>query len=238
MSSRGRPATAVRRVDADAAVATDLGIDRDARGTQRFDVSVHGSHRHLERLGELGGGGAALQLQAQEELDESAGAHVATLVVNPDMVCQGSWLTLRSSTTIRRTNPMTISIVNPAELHDPTLFGYSHSASVAAGSELVFVAGQYASGPNGEVVAGAFADQVGQAFRNVGAALAAHGLEFAQVVQLRSYVVGHDFDKLGAIGQAVFGIWGGLPPTHTVIGVAALATPEIMFEVEAIAVRP
>lgn len=28
------------------------------------------------------------------------------------------------------------------------------------------------------------------------------------------------------------------PPTHTVIGVASLATPEIHFEVEAVAARP
>ena len=30
----------------------------------------------------------------------------------------------------------------------------------------------------------------------------------------------------------------GNPPTQTVIGVASLATPEILFEVEAVAARP
>lgn len=132
---------------------------------------------------------------------------------------------------------MTHTIVNPPELHDPTAFGYSHSAVVPAGSDLVIVAGQYGSGPNGEVVSDAFGDQVEQAFRNIGAALTAHGLELGHVVQLRTYVVGLDVEKLGTIGQTVGGIWGGVPPTQTVIGVAGLAMPDILFEVEAVAAR-
>lgn len=133
---------------------------------------------------------------------------------------------------------MTHTIVNPPELHDPTAFGYSHSAVVPARSDLVIVAGQYGSGPNGEVVSDAFGDQVEQAFRNVGAALAAHGLELGHVVQLRTYVVGLDVEKLGTIGRTVGGIWGGVPPTQTVIGVAGLAMPDILVEVEAVAARP
>ena len=130
------------------------------------------------------------------------------------------------------------SIVNPPELHDPTSFGYSHSATVPTGAALVLVAGQYGSGPNGEVVSIVFVDQVWQAFHNVEVALAAHGLDLSHIVQLRSYVVQHDFDKLGTVVHAVQGLWGTVPPTHTVIGVASLATPDIMFEVEAVAVRP
>ena len=129
------------------------------------------------------------------------------------------------------------SIVNPPELHDPTAFGYSHSAAVPSGAAIVFVAGQYASGPSGEVVAGDFGGQVAQVFRNIAAALAAHGLELRHVVQLRTYVVGLDMAKLGAVGQAVGGIWGSEPPTHTVVGVAGLAMPDIHVEIEAIAAR-
>ncbi len=130
------------------------------------------------------------------------------------------------------------TIANPTELHDPVAFGYSHTASVAAGSELVFVAGQYASNAVGEVVSGEFGEQVEQAFGNLGVALADHGLDLRHVVQLRTYVVDHDFGKLGAIVEAVRDGWGATPPTHTVIGVAGLATPEVLFEVEAIAARP
>jgi enamine deaminase RidA (YjgF/YER057c/UK114 family) len=133
---------------------------------------------------------------------------------------------------------MSHTIVNPAGLHDPVPFGYSHTAAVAAGAELVVVAGQYGSGPDGAVVSAGFAEQVGQAFRNLGVALAAHDLELIHVVQLRTYVVGLDGAKLGAIGQAVGSTWGATPPTQTVIGVAGLALPEILFEVEAVAARP
>jgi len=75
-------------------------------------------------------------------------------------------------------------------------------------------------------------------FLNLGVALAAHGLDLGHVVQLRTYVVDHDFDKLGSISAAVRQGWGANPPTQTLIGVASLALPDILFEVEAIAARP
>lgn len=132
---------------------------------------------------------------------------------------------------------MSHTIVNPAGLHDPAPFGYSHTAAVAAGSELVLVAGQYGSGTDGAVVSPEFNEQLQQAFRNLEVALDAHGLGLSDVVQLRTYVVGIDFEKLGAIGQAVGLSSGGKLPTNTVIGVAGLAMPDILFEVEALAVR-
>ena len=51
-------------------------------------------------------------------------------------------------------------------------------------------------------------------------------------------MVDPDFEKLGVIGQAVRSGRGGTPPTQTVIGVAGLAMPDILFEVEAVAARP
>lgn len=132
---------------------------------------------------------------------------------------------------------MSPTVVNPAGLHDPVPFGYSHTAAVPAGAQLVLVSGQYGSGPDGAVVSTEFAAQVAQAFDNLGVALAAHGLDLGHIVQLRTYVVDLDFDKLGVIGQAVQAGCGDTPPTQTVIGVAGLATPEIRFEVEAMAVR-
>ena len=133
---------------------------------------------------------------------------------------------------------MSHTITNPDGLHDPAPYGYSHTAAVPAGAGLVFVSGQYGSGEDGQVVSPEFAPQVERAFRNLGTALAAHGLDLTHVAQLRTYVVGPDFEKLGIIGQAVGSATGGTLPTQTVIGVAALAAPDILFEVEAVAVRP
>ncbi|ASO18647.1 enamine deaminase RidA (YjgF/YER057c/UK114 family) [Actinoalloteichus hoggarensis] len=132
---------------------------------------------------------------------------------------------------------MSLTIVNPAGLHDPVARGYSHTAVVPAGAELILIAGQYGSTPAGEVVSADFAEQVRQTFHNIGVALAAHGLELGDVVQLRTYVVNHDVGRLGPIAAAVGEIWGSTPPTQTLIGVAALATPDVLFEVEAVAVR-
>lgn len=129
------------------------------------------------------------------------------------------------------------AFVNPAELHDPAPFGYSHTATVPAGTELVLVSGQYGSDESGTVVSPEFGAQVRQAFRNLGVALATHQLELSHVVQLRTYVVGHDFDRLGALVEAVRSVWGETPPTQTVLGVVSLATPDMLFEVEAVAAR-
>ncbi|KRV48222.1 endoribonuclease L-PSP [Wenjunlia vitaminophila] len=133
---------------------------------------------------------------------------------------------------------MAHALVNPDGLHDPVPFGYSHTATVPAGTELVLVAGQYGSGPDGAVVSADFTEQVKQAFRNIGVALAAHGLDLSHVVQLRTYVVDHDVSKLGPIAAAVQEGWGAEPPTQTLIGVASLAAPDVLFEVEAVAARP
>ncbi|MGW4701604.1 RidA family protein [Streptomyces sp. NPDC004285] len=133
---------------------------------------------------------------------------------------------------------MAHAFVHPEGLHDPVPFGYSHTAAVPAGSDLVLVAGQYGSGPDGAVVSADFAEQVRQAFHNVGVALSAHGLGLGHVVQLRTYVVNHDVGKLAPIAAAVREAWGKEPPTQTLIGVASLAAPDVLFEVEALAVRP
>ncbi|MEU7062895.1 Rid family hydrolase [Streptomyces sp. NPDC046161] len=132
---------------------------------------------------------------------------------------------------------MAHALVNPEGLHDPVPFGYSHTVSVPEGSELVLVAGQYGSGPDGAIVSTDFSEQVRQTFRNIGTALAAHGLGLGDVVQLRTYVVDHDLGKLGPIAAAVREGWGGKPPTQTLLGVASLAAPDVLFEVEAVAVR-
>lgn len=127
--------------------------------------------------------------------------------------------------------------INPAELHDPVPWGYSHTARVPSGCDLVFVSGQYASSPDGRVVSPGFAAQVHGALDNLGVALAAHDLTLADVVHTRMYVVDLAGPKLGVIAEAVAARWGGRPPTSTLIGVAALATPDMVFEVEAVAAR-
>ncbi|MGV9409051.1 RidA family protein [Nocardia sp. NPDC003693] len=130
---------------------------------------------------------------------------------------------------------MSIEFVNPAELHDPTGFGYSHIARVSG--ELVFIAGQYDSDAQGHTGDADFATQVSNAFANLGKALRAVGLDYADVAQLRTFIVDHDLDKLTVLGKKIAEIWGDRPPAQTLAGVAALALPGMKFEVDATAVR-
>jgi enamine deaminase RidA (YjgF/YER057c/UK114 family) len=133
---------------------------------------------------------------------------------------------------------MTHTLFNPAGLHDPTPFGYSHTAQVPAGSGLVLISGQYGANPDGSLVSPHFADQVERALHHLTVALAAHGLTLEHVAQLRTYVVGIDFEKLAVLGQAMGERFGGRLPTQTLIGVAGLALPGMLYEVEAVAVQP
>ncbi|GGN81334.1 RidA family protein [Nocardia rhizosphaerihabitans] len=130
---------------------------------------------------------------------------------------------------------MSVEIINPAELHDPTGFGYSHVARVTG--ELVLIAGQYDSDGDGHTTTTDFAGQVDRAFGNLGIALRAAGLDYGDVAQLRTFIVEHDLDKLTILGKKIAEIWGDRPPVQTLLGVAALALPGMLFEVDAVAVR-
>ncbi|GAQ53759.1 RidA family protein [Streptomyces acidiscabies] len=128
------------------------------------------------------------------------------------------------------------TITNPPALHDPTPFGYSHV--VSAPGELVFVAGQYASDETGSPVPGDFATQAELAFTRLESALAAVGLGLQHVVRLGTFVVDHDADKLQALGKVLHARFGDRLPAQTLNGVASLALPGMLFEVDAVAVRP
>jgi enamine deaminase RidA (YjgF/YER057c/UK114 family) len=130
---------------------------------------------------------------------------------------------------------MSIHLSNPADLHDPVQFGYSHVARVTG--ELVLIAGQYDSDDQGHTTTDDFALQVERAFANLGKALRSEGLDYADVAQLRTFIVDHDLTRLEALGAVVARIWGDRPPVQTLNGVASLALPGMLFEVDALAVR-
>lgn len=128
------------------------------------------------------------------------------------------------------------TITNPATLHDPTPFGYSHA--VSAPGELVFIAGQYASDSTGAPVPADFATQVELALDRLQSALEGVGLGYENVVRLGSFIVDHDMEKLEALGKVLHARFGDRLPAQTLSGVAALALPGMLFEIDATAVRP
>ena len=129
---------------------------------------------------------------------------------------------------------MTLELINPEEL--PTPESYTH-VIVAAGSRLVFVAGQVADDAQGNLVGhGDLAAQARQAFANVGRSLAAAGAGPEQVAKLTIYVVHHRPEYLPDISEARMAVFGDHKPADTLVGVETLAEPGYLIEVEAIAV--
>jgi enamine deaminase RidA (YjgF/YER057c/UK114 family) len=77
---------------------------------------------------------------------------------------------------------------------------------------------------------------------NIGTALDAVGGSFDDVAKLTIYVVDWSPDKMAALGAGALEAAGrlGVNPVKptTLIGVAALGEPDLLIEVEAIAVLP
>jgi enamine deaminase RidA (YjgF/YER057c/UK114 family) len=110
---------------------------------------------------------------------------------------------------------------------------------VTGPAKTIYVGGQDAVDTSGSIVGkGDFKAQSEQVIKNVQAALAATGAGLEHVVKWNIYVMqGQDL----RVGFEVFQrIWGGRPnpPTITGIFVAALAHPDFLLEIDAVAVVP
>jgi enamine deaminase RidA (YjgF/YER057c/UK114 family) len=128
---------------------------------------------------------------------------------------------------------MATKFLNPREIHAP-VGPYSHTALVAPGDQILFLAGQVGIRPDGSIP-DSVAEQAEAAFANVRACLAAHGLGVDAVVKLGVFVLpGQDLQALRAIREKHF---GAHRPTSTTVCVPQLASPAFLVEVEAIAVK-
>jgi enamine deaminase RidA (YjgF/YER057c/UK114 family) len=108
----------------------------------------------------------------------------------------------------------------------------------AVGKRTIYTAGQVSIDENGVLVgASDLSAQTTQVMRNVGLALAAVGVTYADIVKITTYVVGYKPEHRAIIGKARAPFFEGrTPPASTLVGVAALALPEWLIEIEAIAV--
>jgi enamine deaminase RidA (YjgF/YER057c/UK114 family) len=124
--------------------------------------------------------------------------------------------------------------INPEGVSQPT--GYTHV--VKGQGTMVFVSGQIAMDAQGNVVgAGDFETQARQVFENLKACLAAAGATFADVVKMTTFVVNYNPELRPALAavRAAY-LPQDKPPASTLVGVQALARPDLMIEVEAVAV--
>jgi len=135
---------------------------------------------------------------------------------------------------------MPVQLLNPEGLPRPEHY---RQMAVAEGSRTVYLAGQVARDGEGNPVGdGDLAAQVEQAYLNVATALAAVDGSFDDVAKLTLYVVDWSADKLPALGEGVARAAArlGVDPVKpvTLLSVAGLGEPDLLVEVEAVAVLP
>ena len=122
---------------------------------------------------------------------------------------------------------------NPPALSTPT--GYTHVVEVTGPAKTVYVAGQIAFDKEGKLVgAGDMAAQAEQVFKNLQAALETAGAKFSDVVKMNTYIT--DMSKAPAVREVRARYFGQTAPASTLVQVSALARPELMLEIEVIAV--
>jgi 2-iminobutanoate/2-iminopropanoate deaminase len=123
----------------------------------------------------------------------------------------------------------------------PALGMYSHGMTAPAG-EIVVVAGQVGVNRAGKVVGpGDVGAQTKQALDNVRAVLQAAGSRMGEVIRFQTFLT-HAADIEGFM-QARHEVFprhfpGGVYPPNTLLIVSRLVKPELLVEIEAMAVKP
>jgi 2-iminobutanoate/2-iminopropanoate deaminase len=116
--------------------------------------------------------------------------------------------------------------------HGRTL--YSHVVAVE-GKRMVFVSGQLSRDAQGNIVGrGDMRAQVRQVAENVRAALAAAGAKPSDLVMTTTYVT--DIDEFFKHVDVRTEMFGPEPPTSTTVEVRRLSHPDLMVEMNAVAV--
>jgi enamine deaminase RidA (YjgF/YER057c/UK114 family) len=127
---------------------------------------------------------------------------------------------------------MAVTLLNPKGMPQIDIY---HQVAVASGSKTVYLAGQvdWSGAPD-------LATQAENAYVNVHTALAGAGATFADLVQVKIYVVDWTPDKmpelLKGLENAMARVGETAQPPATLIGVATLDVPEHQVEIEAVAV--
>lgn len=130
---------------------------------------------------------------------------------------------------------MAKQVINPAGLPEPR--GFNHGLLVDGG-ELLFLAGQDASGPDGEIVAsGDLIGQFEQVMQNLAAVIDEAGGSTHDLMKLNIYVADRDeyVANLEPLGE-VFGRYVDVYPAMALIEVNGFFREDAMIELEGFAV--
>jgi reactive intermediate/imine deaminase len=129
---------------------------------------------------------------------------------------------------------MTKEAMNPDGMAPP-MGPYVQVTVAPPGGRLVFCSGAVAFGPDGSVVGeGDIAAQTRQVMENLKVALEAAGATFADVVKITNYVIDvSEYPKVAPVREEYL----KKPyPASSMVEVRGLMIPELLIEIEAIAV--
>jgi enamine deaminase RidA (YjgF/YER057c/UK114 family) len=126
-----------------------------------------------------------------------------------------------------------IRFLNPEGLFKPSTFS---QIAVTEGDKVVYISGQTSRDPTSKIVAvGDVKGQAEKVFANLRTAIEAVGGSMADIAKITTFVVNLQPDDRVWIGEMVKKHFPK-PPAHTLVGISALAAPELLIEIEAIAV--
>jgi len=130
-----------------------------------------------------------------------------------------------------------VQYINPRSLHQNPAF--TNVVTVQGPARTIYVGGQNAVDTSGAIVGkGDFKAQSEQIMKNIQAALAAGGAQLEHVVKWNMYILqGQPLQEGFAAFQRV---WGNRPnpPAISMAFIAGLAHPDLLAEIDAIAVVP
>lgn len=113
--------------------------------------------------------------------------------------------------------------------------GYAQAVKVTGAQTILFLSGQVAYDQKGGCAhVGDFKGQARAALQAVKAQVEAGGGTMQSIVKLNTYLV--DLRHRPAYAEVRAEFFGGKLPASTLVGVTALAQPEFLIEIEAIAV--
>jgi len=124
--------------------------------------------------------------------------------------------------------------INPEGMNRP---GTYTPVVTVRGGRAIHVSGQVALDVHGRLVGGAdLKAQTEQVYRNLGLALAGAGATFDDVVKITTFVVNYRPEHRAVMHEIRSRHFSKeRPPASTLVGVQALALPEYLVEVEAVA---
>lgn len=129
---------------------------------------------------------------------------------------------------------MSIKRINPPSLYDGTATGMSQ-ATVDTDTGLVFISGQVDWDTDFQTNHHDMKTQTANAAKHLITVLEAANSSVENILQLRVYVRGEVAEYMADIVPIIASTLGASRPALTGIGVASLATPETLIEIEAVA---